>query len=152
VISEEPDSPEPVSPEAEAIWSDFWAPIVIKDGVLDLDQVKKELADYHDIMGEVSEVYDHVTGGRISKINTLAFHVISAADELEAERTAEAIKDALPIKQIRERLAQHQENLRLWQDGTLSPTEPDEEERSLTMERLRVAIHELEWVLGQSIN
>jgi hypothetical protein len=48
---------------------------------------------------------------------------------------------------IRERLAQHRENLGLWESGYLAPTEPDPEERQATMGRLRVAIEVLETVL-----
>jgi len=48
---------------------------------------------------------------------------------------------------IRERIAQHQENLQLWETGTLAPTEPDPEERRQIMDRLRVAIEVLKTVL-----
>jgi hypothetical protein len=48
---------------------------------------------------------------------------------------------------IRERLAQHRENLGLWESGYLAPTEPDPEERQATMGRLKVAIEVLETAL-----
>ena len=51
--------------------------------------------------------------------------------------------------EIAERLEQHRVNLELWRDGYLSPTEPDEEERDRVRDRLKVAIHELEWLLGE---
>lgn len=42
------------------------------------------------------------------------------------------------------RLKQHRENLEMWENGFLAPTEPDPDERAAVKERLRVAIHELE--------
>lgn len=63
-------------------WDDFWAPIVLnEDGTVNLEQVKRELGDYRFVMGEVARVYDHVTGGLLSKVNYYAEGVISAADE-----------------------------------------------------------------------
>jgi hypothetical protein len=44
---------------------------------------------------------------------------------------------------VMERLVQHTDNLQLWESGYLSPTEPDPEERRLTVERLKAAIYEL---------
>ena len=65
----------------EETYNSFWKEIVEKDGVLDLDQVKRELHDYHRMLGEVPKVYDHVTGGRISKPNTPASAVIAEHDD-----------------------------------------------------------------------
>lgn len=49
---------------------------------------------------------------------------------------------------IRDQLSWHRENLRLWENGFLTPTEPDEEERRITVAELKAAIATLEWVLG----
>lgn len=68
--------------EVETVWADFWAPIVAPDGVLNLEQVKAELHDYYTLICEVPKVYDHITGGRISKPNTLASVVIAEHDEI----------------------------------------------------------------------
>jgi hypothetical protein len=66
----------------EKTFEDFWKELVCKpDGSLNIDQVKRELHDYHTVLSQVSRVYDHITGGRISKPNTLAFEVITQADE-----------------------------------------------------------------------
>jgi len=70
-------NPKPYKEEYE----DFWKRIVENDnGFIDLDKVKKELADYSSLMSSVALVYDHVTGGRISKTNTLPEVVIQEAD------------------------------------------------------------------------
>lgn len=66
------------------------------DGTLNADQVKRELYDYLMLMGRVAEVYDNVTGGRISKPETMAHHVIDEAwrrlDEAADERVNDLIK------------------------------------------------------------
>jgi hypothetical protein len=58
----------------------YWPDIVCPDGVWDLEQVKKELLDYSDMMHEVTRAYIHVSAGRISKPNTAAYHVIAFFD------------------------------------------------------------------------
>jgi hypothetical protein len=51
--------------------------------------------------------------------------------------------------EIRARLAQHEENLCLWRSGYLTPTEPDPEERTITIKQLEAAIWTLKWSLGE---
>jgi hypothetical protein len=69
-------------PEVEATYREFWASIVEHpDGTLNVDQVKRELHDYRMLLNEVPQVYMHITGGIISKPNTLASAVIPVADE-----------------------------------------------------------------------
>jgi len=52
------------------------------------------------------------------------------------------------IAELVEKLEQHRENLRLWRNGYLAPTEPDPDEREAVMRELRTAISTIEWVLG----
>ncbi len=52
------------------------------------------------------------------------------------------------MNRARERLVQHEENLRLWGNGFLNPTEPDEQERSCIMRELRAAIAEINHLLN----
>lgn len=54
----------------EDLYDDFWKDIIEKDGVVNMDQVKRELSDYHHILDQVPEIYMEVTGGMISKPNT----------------------------------------------------------------------------------
>ena len=49
---------------------------------------------------------------------------------------------------VMERLAQHTDNLRLWESGYLDPTEPDQVERAAVKERLRAAIYELNLIVN----
>lgn len=66
----------------EQVFDEFWREIVCnEDGTLNVDQVKRELHDFHTLIENVPKVYDHVSGGRISKPNTLAFEVISCFEE-----------------------------------------------------------------------
>lgn len=53
------------------------------------------------------------------------------------------------ISVIRHRLAQHRQNLALWQSGALDMTVDDDDEKQEIMAQLRTAIAELEEVLKQ---
>ena len=64
----------------EECWESFWKEIVCPDGKLDLEQVKKELHDFYTLIRNVSLVYDHITGGRISKPLTDPKVVIDEAE------------------------------------------------------------------------
>jgi hypothetical protein len=64
----------------EQKYEDHWKDIIEPNGKLDMDAIKRELSDFSMVMEQVSKVYDHVTGGRISKVNTMASAVIGEAD------------------------------------------------------------------------
>ena len=80
--------------EVQACWEEFWVLIVAPGGVLDVEQVKKELYDFRGLMDGAAKVYDHVTGGRISKVLTLPSVVIAVADDVVTE-TVEAAGEEL---------------------------------------------------------
>jgi hypothetical protein len=71
----------------------FWAPIVAPNGVLDAEQVKKELYDYSVLLDQVPKVYCHITRSLVSKPNTDADAVIQVADEQWQDEFQEAIKE-----------------------------------------------------------
>lgn len=54
----------------EEVWQEFWLPIVAPNGTVDIEQIKKELSDYWRFMDNCAQVYAHVTGNQISKVNT----------------------------------------------------------------------------------
>lgn len=81
-------------PEAEEVWSEFWAAIVAPTGDIDPEQVKKELRDYWVFMDQCRDVYSHVTGNQVSKVNTLSREVISVADDYFEECVEDAIFDS----------------------------------------------------------
>ena len=63
-------------------FDEFWQEIVCPNGEWNYDQIKKELFDFYNIIGQVSLVYDAITHGRISKPGTPADAVINCADEM----------------------------------------------------------------------
>lgn len=70
--------PDPLDPQA--VFNEFWADIVQPAGLWDYEQILKELCDYHMLLTMVPKVYDHISGGSISKPNTLAEEVIAEHD------------------------------------------------------------------------
>lgn len=67
--------------DIEKVWAEFWEPLVVVDGEVRLDHIKRELYDYWVLLEEVPKVYMYITDGRVSKPNTAAFHIIAAHDE-----------------------------------------------------------------------
>jgi hypothetical protein len=65
----------------EQTFESFWKRILVKKGELDMDQVKRELHDFKVMMDNVSQVYCHITGNRMSKPNYDASVVISVYEE-----------------------------------------------------------------------
>ena len=54
--------------DAEQIYQNFWKEIICdENGIIDIEQVKKELCDYYKMLQEVPKVYCEVTGGILSK-------------------------------------------------------------------------------------
>jgi len=76
-------------------YNEYWKGIIEKDGKVDMNQLKKELFDYSNLMDNASKVYCHITNGMMSKTNYNADTVIAEADQAESDRTSEAIKDEL---------------------------------------------------------
>lgn len=66
----------------EVEYDEFWKDIIEnEDGSINLDQLKKELSDFKQLMTNIPKVYMHVTGGAISKVNTKPEAVCQLADE-----------------------------------------------------------------------
>lgn len=79
--------------DPERDWIEFWEDICTTDtGDLDIAQIKRELSDFKMVMGQVALVYDHITGGRITKPSTEAQMVIAVADDEFDERLNEALE------------------------------------------------------------
>jgi hypothetical protein len=79
----------------EREYDEFWRDIVENpDGTLNKDQVMRELSDYSGLMRRAAEVYEHVTGGRISKPETAARAVIQQHDEHVMEAVERASAEA----------------------------------------------------------
>jgi hypothetical protein len=78
----------------EEIWESFWKPIVSnEDGTINIEQVKKELADFSFVMEQVPKVYCHITGDAMSKVMYKAEDVIRMADDHFNEVLREAVRE-----------------------------------------------------------
>lgn len=81
----------------ETTYKEFWKDLVEKDGAVNMDALMRELHDYRTLMHNATAVYCHVTGNRISKLNTASDAVISVADDVASERLNEALQDGRTI-------------------------------------------------------
>lgn len=84
--------------------NNFWHGIVCtENGKLDVEQVKKELHDFYFIMQQVPLVYDHVTGGAMSKVMYYAKDVNREHDDhvtvLVENETAELQEEITRLKE-----------------------------------------------------
>lgn len=82
-----------VDAEVERVFREFWQEIVCPNGEWDLEQVKRELFDFHTVIQEVSKVYDDVTMGMFSKPDTRAEFVIDRVRELAQRDVDDALKE-----------------------------------------------------------
>lgn len=67
--------------EVDKVWGEFWGPLLIKRGVLDVEAVKRELFDYHHLIQELPCLFMAATGDMVSKPNTDIDVVISLIEE-----------------------------------------------------------------------
>jgi hypothetical protein len=66
----------------EKTYEEFWKPIVeTPEGEPIFDQIQRELHDFSTLMHNVSLVYEHVTGGQVSKPLTDPEVVKTMADD-----------------------------------------------------------------------
>jgi hypothetical protein len=77
----------------EQTWEEFWRDIVAPDGTVNLDQVKRELHDFRQIIKDLSRLYMEVTGGRVSKPNTDVGVVLDLAEEHCKRQVAQALRN-----------------------------------------------------------
>jgi hypothetical protein len=77
-------------------WNTFWVNICLnKDGSLNLDAIQRELHDYSVLMHNASIVYDHVTGGRLSKPNHKSENIIAEADDYLRRLVEECVEEEI---------------------------------------------------------
>lgn len=111
----------------ESVYQDFWKQTIEnEDGSINLEQLKKELFDFYILLNDVPKVYEHVTGGSLTKVNTLPEHIIQYADE----NYREIYQPELDIEEIHELLADsylndgytEQEFEEHWKNGKVTQT------------------------------
>jgi len=87
-------TPKVTNEDYEATFERLWKDIIMNtDGSVNLDQVKRELHDFAFMMGEVSHVYSHVTGGILSKPNYYASSVIGVHDDYVEKQCQDVIEN-----------------------------------------------------------
>ncbi|EEM37643.1 hypothetical protein bthur0004_65480 [Bacillus thuringiensis serovar sotto str. T04001] len=74
---------EPVDQEVQECWQSFWRDILVKNGQLNISQIKKELFDYKYVRDQASLVYSELSG--LSKVLYPAQSVINKAREQQKE-------------------------------------------------------------------
>lgn len=89
--------------DIETTWNTFWKDIVCNpDGTVNIEQLKKELHDFHFIMEQVPKVYCHVTGDTLSKLMYPAETVIRVADDHFNAMLEQEMKDRKDDQEIDE--------------------------------------------------
>lgn len=81
----------------QELWESFWSDIVVKDGQVDVEQVKLELADFAMILDWTAKVYEHATAGEISSPNTWPSVVKAVIDDNINRLCREAEVDVLKV-------------------------------------------------------
>lgn len=79
---------------ADVFWKDILESVLEEDGETAAEAVRRELSDYYMVMEFAGAVYEHATGGRVSKLNTLPSAVCAMIDDYVNEIVEEAIKEA----------------------------------------------------------
>lgn len=75
-------------------WDRLWKEIlVLPDGSVDVEQLKKELADFSVLIRNIPEVYMGVTGGMVSKPMTDPDVVLSLHSEYVNRMCEECVED-----------------------------------------------------------
>ncbi|KKM22940.1 hypothetical protein LCGC14_1620240 [marine sediment metagenome] len=89
-------------------YDEFWKDIIGPEDNLNFKQIKKELHDYAVLMDNAGKVYDYVSGGRISKVNTYPSELYKAFDDT----VTEAVEDAI---------LEHEDYLKQWVNVKVGP-------------------------------
>lgn len=86
-----------VDEEVEKEYEEFWKDIVEDDGVLNKEQIKKELYDFSMVMVNCSKAYSEMTCGNITKPNTYFSEVLGIFQEKfwYVENVKDDVKDML---------------------------------------------------------
>lgn len=77
----------------------FWSTMVYPEGFT-AEQVRGELADFHFMMEQVSEIYMALTGGKLSKQMYYAGTILSLMEDRIADLIVEGVKEHLELEHI----------------------------------------------------
>ena len=86
------------SEDAEKDFKDIWEPLLYTNGSLDPKKIKDEMGDLIFVHEQISRVYDHITGGLLSKAMYYADVIIDQYNDKIQEAYDEGYADALKEK------------------------------------------------------
>ena len=82
------ETEEEIKEKTEEVYNEFWKDIIEnKDGTINKEQLKKELADFSVMIEEVPKVYSEITGGKLSKPLYSATTILSEFNELHLDKS-----------------------------------------------------------------
>ena len=81
--------------DAERDFNEIWKPLLYTDGSLDLKKIEAEMSDLIFVHEQISRVYDHITGGLLSKEMYYADVVIDQYNDEIQKAYDEGYADAL---------------------------------------------------------
>lgn len=100
--------------ELEKVYQEFWKDIVEnEDGTLNVEQVKKELADFRMVMDNCTSAYSEMTCGMISKPNTYFSEVLRIFQEkflhngIVQDDIRKMLKDVDDIEELKSNLIEY---------------------------------------------
>ena len=76
-------------------WVETWRPLLFTDGELDEQKIANEMHDLVFVLRQVSEVYEHITGGALSKEMYFADTIIAKHNEQIEKAVDEALDEVL---------------------------------------------------------
>lgn len=86
--------------DVEQVWQEFWLPIVAPEGEIDIEQIKRELYDYRQLIKGLPEFFMDITGGRVSKPNTNLRVVAELVEEHIDSVVKEAVEEEIGDRQF----------------------------------------------------
>ena len=100
--------------EVEKVYQEFWKDIVEnEDGTLNVEQVKKELADFSMVMKNCSSAYEEMSGSLITKPNTYFSEVLKIFQEkfwnvdFVKDDIRDMLKDTYDIEELKSNLIEY---------------------------------------------
>ena len=80
----------------EKIYNEFWKSIIEKEeDMFDIDQIKRELADYYIILQNFRKVYLEITGQNFGNVLTDPIHIIDEFEKAKKQDMQDSIDDLI---------------------------------------------------------
>lgn len=77
----------------EKTWTETWKPILMKDGQVDVEQLKKELADFSDLIDRHTKLVCAITRHRMSYPTYEVDKILAVVDECVEDEREDQKKD-----------------------------------------------------------